>query len=142
MPGYLSAMRGRAMAEAARARPGGMAMVRGFKAQAREVVEHAAKAGAIFDAGQITGDAHLVAADRARVASRRFAGRSLSAPSFRAVAFPTHGARRCRAPTRRRVGHRGCARNDYVGEQRDGRARRQPTRNEPASCCFPSSPDP
>ncbi len=63
--GYLSAMRGRAMAEAARARPGGMAMVRGFKAQAREVVEHAAKAGAIFDAGQITGDAYLVAADRA-----------------------------------------------------------------------------
>ena len=61
---YLSAMRGRAMAEAARATPGGMAMVRGFKAQAREVVESASSAGAIFEAGQVTGDGHLVAADR------------------------------------------------------------------------------
>ncbi len=61
---YLSAVRGRTMAKAARATPGGMAMVRGFKLRAREVIESAASAGAIFDAGQITGDAHLVAADR------------------------------------------------------------------------------
>lgn len=63
--GFLSAMRGRAMARAARATPGGMAAVRGFQAQAREVVEQAAKAGAIYDAGQITGDTFLVSADRA-----------------------------------------------------------------------------
>lgn len=62
---YLSSVRGRTMAEAARARPGGMAMVHGFSARASEVVEHAARAGAIFHAGQITGDGHLVSADRA-----------------------------------------------------------------------------
>lgn len=62
---YLSAMRGRAMGKAARVTPGGMAMVRGFKAQAIEVVESASNAGAIFEAGQIAGDAYLVAADRA-----------------------------------------------------------------------------
>ncbi len=83
---YLSAMRGRAMAEAARSRPGGMAMVRGFKAQAREVVEHAAKAGAIFDAGQITGDAHLVAADRAALR----AAASLDGVSPLPVSGPWH----------------------------------------------------
>jgi [acyl-carrier-protein] S-malonyltransferase len=84
--GYLSAMRGRAMAKAARARPGGMAMVRGFKAQAIEVVEHAAKAGAIFDAGQITGDAHLVAADRAALR----AAASLDGVSPLPVSGPWH----------------------------------------------------
>lgn len=84
--GYLSAMRGRAMAEAARARPGGMAMVRGFKAQAMEVVEHAAKTGAIFDAGQITGDAYLVAADRAALR----AAASLDGVSPLPVSGPWH----------------------------------------------------
>ncbi len=84
--GYLSAMRGRAMAEAARARPGGMAMVRGFKVRARKVVEHAAKAGAIFNAGQITGDAYLVAADRAALR----AAASLDGVSPLPVSGPWH----------------------------------------------------
>jgi [acyl-carrier-protein] S-malonyltransferase len=61
----LSAMRGRAMALAARARPGGMAAVRGSEAKLREVVEHGTKAGPIFDAGQTTVDTRLVAGDRA-----------------------------------------------------------------------------
>ncbi|MBW2629482.1 MAG: acyltransferase domain-containing protein [Deltaproteobacteria bacterium] len=84
--GYLSAMRGRAMAEAARARPGGMAMVGGFKAQAREVIEHGAKAGAIFDAGQISGDAYLVAGDRAALR----AAASLDGVSPLPVSGPWH----------------------------------------------------
>ena len=83
---YLSAMRGRAMGEAARSRPGGMAMVRGFKAQANEVVEYAAKAGAVYHAGQITGDAHLVAADRAALR----AAASLDGVSPLPVSGPWH----------------------------------------------------
>jgi len=62
---YLSAMRGRVMATAARARPGGMAAVRGSQAKLREVVERGAKAGAIFEAGQTTADTHLVTGERA-----------------------------------------------------------------------------
>lgn len=61
----LSAKRGRAMAAAARARPGGMAAVRGSEAKLREVVEKSATAGAIFGAGQTTTDTHLVTGERA-----------------------------------------------------------------------------
>lgn len=65
----LSATRGRAMAAAAKAKPGGMAAVRGSEAKLRDVVAEASKAGAIFVAGQTTGDTHLVTGERAAVRS-------------------------------------------------------------------------
>lgn len=61
----LSAKRGRAMAVAARAEPGGMAAVRGSEATLRDVVAQGAKVGAIFHAGQTTVDTHLVTGERA-----------------------------------------------------------------------------
>jgi [acyl-carrier-protein] S-malonyltransferase len=61
----LSAKRGRAMARAARAQPGGMAAVRGCDAKLRDVVKHGSTAGAIFAGGQTTVDTHLVTGDRA-----------------------------------------------------------------------------
>jgi [acyl-carrier-protein] S-malonyltransferase len=61
----LSAKRGRVMASIARARPGGMAAVRGSRERAREVVAYGTKAGAIFDAGQTTEETYLVTGDRA-----------------------------------------------------------------------------
>ena len=63
--GCLSAMRGRAMAVAARAQPGGMAAVRGSEARLDEVVELGGRAGAIFHAGRTTADTHLVAGEHA-----------------------------------------------------------------------------
>ena len=62
-----SAKRGRAMAEAARQRPGGMAAVRGSEDKLREVIERGASAGAIFGAGQTTAETYLVAGERAAV---------------------------------------------------------------------------
>lgn len=62
---YLSAMRGRAMAAAARKRPGGMAAVRGTDARVEAVLEASRKAGAIFYAGQTSADTHLLAGEHA-----------------------------------------------------------------------------
>ena len=62
--GHLSAMRGRAMAAAARARPGGMAAVRGSEARLDEVMELGKRAGALFHAGRATADTHLVSGER------------------------------------------------------------------------------
>jgi len=63
--GHLSAMRGRAMVAASRARPGGMAAVRGSEAKLHEVLEHGRRAGAIFHAGQTSADTHLVSGEHA-----------------------------------------------------------------------------
>ena len=65
----LSAERGRAMAAAAKARPGGMATVRGFETDLRDAVAQGAKAGAIFAAGQTTADTYLVTGERAALRS-------------------------------------------------------------------------
>jgi len=61
--GFLSAMRGRAMASAARERPGGMAAVHGTEARVEAVLESSRTAGAIFYAGQTSADKHLVAGE-------------------------------------------------------------------------------
>ena len=60
---HLSAMRGRAMAAAARAQPGGMAAVHGSETRLDEVLELGSRAGAIFHAGQTTVETHLVAGE-------------------------------------------------------------------------------
>jgi len=65
----LSAKRGGAMAAAAKARPGGMATVRGSEVDVRDVVGQGAKAGAIFVAGQTTSDTYLVTGERAALRS-------------------------------------------------------------------------
>jgi [acyl-carrier-protein] S-malonyltransferase len=62
---HLSAMRGRAMAAAARAHPGGMAAVHGSEPRLDEVLALGRSAGAIFHAGQTTADTHLIAGERA-----------------------------------------------------------------------------
>jgi len=56
----LSAMRGRAMAAAARERPGGMGAVWGSEARLDEVLTAGRQAGSLFYAGQTTADTHLV----------------------------------------------------------------------------------
>lgn len=63
--GYLSAMRGRAMAAAARTHPGGMAAVHGSVPRLDEVLALGRRAGAIFHAGQTTADTHLIAGEHA-----------------------------------------------------------------------------
>ena len=82
----LSAMRGRAMASAARAKPGGMALVRGSQATARDVVEYAKNAGAIFRAGQTTEATHLISGDRAAL----LAATSMEGVSRLPVSGPWH----------------------------------------------------
>ena len=62
---YLSAMRGRAMASAARERPGGMAAVHGTDARVEAVLKAGRKAGALFYAGQTSADTHLLAGEHA-----------------------------------------------------------------------------
>lgn len=57
------------MAAAAKARPGGMATVRGSEVDVRDVVGQGAKAGAIFVAGQTTSDTYLVTGERAALRS-------------------------------------------------------------------------
>lgn len=56
----LSASRGRAMRDAARARPGGMVAVRGSDQRLREVLHEASRAGQVYCGGQTTEDTHLV----------------------------------------------------------------------------------
>lgn len=74
------------MASAARARPGGMAVVRGSETTAREVLEYAEKAGPIFRAGQTTEATHLISGDRAAL----LAGTSLEGVSRLPVSGPWH----------------------------------------------------
>ena len=83
---HLSAMRGRAMAAAARAQPGGMAAVRGSEARLDEVLELGSRAGAIFRAGQTTADTHLVAGARAALRAAAAADRVSPLP----VSGPWH----------------------------------------------------
>lgn len=74
------------MALAARAHPGGMAGVRGSRARAHEVVAHARKVGAIFEAGQTTEETHLVTGNRAALR----AAASLEGVSPLPVSGPWH----------------------------------------------------
>jgi len=86
--GYLSAARGRAMAAAARERPGGMAAVHGPEARLDEVLGAGRRAGAIFYAGQTTADTHLVAGEHAALR----AAASLSRVSLLPVSGPWHSS--------------------------------------------------
>ena len=82
----LSAIRGRAMASAARSKPGGMAVVRGSEATACDVVEYANNAGDIFRAGQTTEATHLISGDRAAL----LAATSLESVARLPVSGPWH----------------------------------------------------
>ncbi|MBW2189489.1 MAG: ACP S-malonyltransferase [Deltaproteobacteria bacterium] len=84
--GDLSAKRGRAMAGAARAQPGGMAAVHGSEARLDEVLELGGMSGAIFHAGRTSADTHLVAGEHAALR----AAASVDGISLLPVSGPWH----------------------------------------------------
>ena len=83
---HLSAMRGRAMAAAARKRPGGMAAVRGSEATVEDVLQAGRKAGSMFYAGQTMAETHLVAGEHAALR----AAASIDGVSLLPVSGPWH----------------------------------------------------